>query len=522
MSTTTSLLEQLRDWRDAEARRTSLPAYRILPNSTLETIAHALPKNKDDLCRIKGIKEAKFRQYGKQILALVAPYLDDRAENTGKGIQDTEKNGGSISPVPDAPYRVADTLTVSQFLDGLNLELSGMAARIRGEVTSVDARERVVYFSLKDKEDESVLNCLIFRYQYDTVGVKLSLGDEVIVEGVPDIYKPSGRLSMKVGSIEYAGEGALKKAYDALYKKLDGSGVFAPENKRPLPKFPERMALITSQEGAAIGDFMMNLTRAGLQVHLYSTLVEGKRAVFEIIKAIEYFNARAEEYDVLVIIRGGGSLESLQAFNTEALVQAVRASKIPVLAGIGHERDVSLTALAADHMVSTPTATAKYLSASWDEARQLIERETLFLETTTDKILAELERTVTLRQEELSSQLDMILERVGAVQQQFQERIILLPGYIRDVRSKLETCFPYWKTLFDVGSRRTHDMLLDIGVRLEQYNPHRVLRLGYSLVRKEGRLMRNAGDMRVGEIIDIELGSGRIEGEVKRVIVGSE
>lgn len=511
MSTEALLLGKLRAWRDETARRQGVEGYRVFPNATLEAIAFLKPCTVAELCMVKGIKEAKSRQYGKAVLDLVKAVLEDAGGEETVLVEST-----GIVSVPNFPQN--EPLSVSRFLDGLNVELSGMAARIKGEVTSVDVRERVVYFSLKDKEDESVLNCLIFRYQYDVAGVKIALGDEIIIEGAPDIYKPSGRLSFRVESVEYAGEGALKKAYDELYKKLEGSGVFAPENKRPLPKFPERIAIITSQEGAALGDFTMNLTRVGFQVQLYPTLVEGKRAVFEIIKAIEYFNEHPERYDVLVIVRGGGSLESLQAFNTEALVQSVKNSTVPVLAGIGHERDVSLAALAADMMVSTPTATAKYLSASWDEARQLIGREELFLKTISERVVADVQSRLETLEAGLHGALETVLERVRQAEQWFQEKLVLLPEYLRQLDEKLEQYFSIWELRFGEFLYRTRTALITATEKVEQYNPMRVLQLGYSLIRKDGKLLRRARDVRAGECIDMVLGSGRIEGEVKRVI----
>lgn len=504
------LLNKLRSWRDEIARRQGVESYRIFPNATLEAIAFLQPTTLQDLQTVKGIKDVKSRLYGKTVIEIVKEVLEESEEE--KILSEVREN---------ETITVEEPLSVSRFLDALNLELSGMAARIRGEVTSVDVRERVVYFSMKDKDDESILNCLIFRYQYDMSGVKLTLGDEVIVEGVPDIYKPSGRLSLRVESVEYAGEGALKKAYDELYRKLQEEGVFAPDGKRPLPKFPERIALITSQEGAAIGDFTMNLTRAGFQVRLYPTLVEGKRAVFEIVKAIEFFNNEPDGYDVLVLIRGGGSLESLQAFNTEALVRSVKNSAIPVLAGIGHERDVSLAALAADMMVSTPTATAKYLSAGWDEARQIIGREELFLQTFSERVIGNLQEELRTMEQGLREGLERIMDRVESIERGFRTKATLLPEYLDRTTERLKQFFPYWKAVVEGALDRSRENLASQSARIEQYNPTRALRLGYSLVRKEGKIVREAGEIREGEMIDIQLGRGKLESEVKRVILNS-
>ena len=275
-----SLLSQLREWRNDQARVEGVEVFRVLPNAALEALAGALPQSKEEMLTIKGIKEAKYRKYGAALLKIikeqthsfVVPVLQS-ADKHPAGIQKKkswipdqvgdDKNDLEVRLPNYEDNRKREnedqTLSVSQFLDGLNVELSGMAARVRGEVSSVDVRERVVYFTLKDSRDESTLNCLIFRYQYEVSGVQIAPGDEIIVEGVPEIYKPSGRLSLKVGIIELFGEGALKKAYEMLKAKLEREGLFAPERKRPLPEFPETIALVTSEQGAAIGDFTINL-----------------------------------------------------------------------------------------------------------------------------------------------------------------------------------------------------------------------------------------------------------------------
>lgn len=517
------LLTALRNWRDEQARTEGVEGYRVLNNAALEELARTLPTTKEALCEVKGIKDAKYRKYGKTLLGMVASFTGGSggATESEQAIAAFEqgllvpREGGVGEEQEGVPAGPAEPLSVSQFLDSLNMELSGMAARIKGEVSSVDIRERVVYFSLKDSQDESLISCLIFRYQYDVSGVKLAIGDEIIVEGAPDIYKPSGRLSLKVGIIEYAGEGELKKAYDALYKKLELSGAFSPERKRPIPEFSDRIALITSREGAAIGDFTMNLARAGMHVDFYPTLVEGKKAVFEIIEAIRFFNQTPEKYDALVIIRGGGSLESLQAFNTEALALEVLASKIPVLAGIGHERDVSLAALAADHMVSTPTATARYLSASWDEARASLGREAVLLDRAANAVLVSVSSRVSRAEEAVRDALESIADRVRRAQGSFREAAARFPGYCQAVSVRIERGPILWRAEIESAFRHVREMLRSGEERIRQYDPKRALELGYALVRNQNRLIRSVSDLRVGDRIDIQLGSGRVESEVR-------
>ncbi len=515
------VLTRLRAWRDQQARTEGVESYRVLNNAALEELAQTLPQDKETLCQVKGIKEAKYRKYGKMILKLISERGDSNSPSDDRfaavaGIEHQVPHNikADEKVITESQANSDIPLSVSQFLESLNLELSGMAARLRGEVSSVDIRERVVYFTLKDSVDGSILNCLIFRYQYAVSGVQLAIGDEIIVEGVPDIYKPSGRLSLKVGVIEYAGEGELKKAYDALYKKLETAGAFAPERKRPIPEFSEHIALITSREGAAIDDFRMNLARVGMRVDFYPTLVEGKKAVFEIIEAIRYFNQTPDRYAVLVIIRGGGSLESLQAFNTEALVDAVVTSHIPVLAGIGHERDVSLAALAADHMVSTPTATARFLSSSWDEGRASLGKHTAVFERVISGFQSAIRERVRSAEVTLRVALDSISRQSTLVHASFREAVALFPEYCRRIITQLDGDSVLWQTRFTAALIHITDRLNTSAEQLRQYNPTRVLQLGYSLVRKQGSIVRGTAGLAIGDRIDIQLGQGSIESEV--------
>lgn len=496
-----SLLNELRTWRNNQARIEGVEGYRVLSNAVLEALVGNLPQNKEELLTIKGIKEAKYAKYGKVLLAMMEQSSPKQSEEIAIEEVSVEEQ----------------TLSVSQFLDGLNIELSGMAARIQGEVSSVDVRDRVVYFTLKDSRDESTLNCLIFRHQYDLSGVDLIIGDEIIVEGSPDIYKPSGRLSLKVGMIELFGEGALKKAYDALRQKLEVEGLFAPEKKRRLPSFPERIALITSEQGAAIGDFTMNLGAQGLKVHFYPTSVEGKKAVPEILQALRYFDDRAEQYDILVLIRGGGSLESLQAFNNEVLIRQVANLRIPTLLGVGHEKDVTLAALVADVMVSTPTATARTLREPWDEARGVLRHFEQHLPVLLERELSAVRSMMTIQGEALLIQLHRVLDMADLLKQRLSERIVMFQGevqhrvaYLGQVKNTLKQYF-----LSQCETKKKElEYALDL---LRQYDPKRVLKLGYSLVQSEQKIVKDTRGLKVGDILAIQLSRGKVETRIEKI-----
>ncbi len=227
----------LRMWRAKTAAKEGVEPYRVLTNAALDGIAERKPQTPDDLMEVKGIKDAKCRQYGREILEIVARSGAGSGTLTFTGVTRAESVAIDFPehPVEIPKETVDDTLSVGRFLDGLNLELSGMASRIKGEVSSVDERERVVYFSIKDSTDDSLLNCLIFRRHYDISGVRLREGDEIIVEGVPEIWKPMGKLSLKVGTIEVAGEGALKRLMTSCFENSNRKACLLPSANGSFP-----------------------------------------------------------------------------------------------------------------------------------------------------------------------------------------------------------------------------------------------------------------------------------------------
>ena len=380
------LFKKLKEWRDAIAKKEGTESFRVLPNRTIEGIAMSEPADKEELVNIKGIKEKKFQKYGRKILEIVngenkfiksqpplAPPCLRRGIRGTSSLENQSENQSENQLENQLENRLENqkgkVYSVGEFLDYLNDKLIGEEIKLKGEVTSVDERERVVYFNLKDKEDGSVISCLIFRYQYEVSGVNLEIGNEIIVGGYPEIYKPMGKLSFKTSVIEIAGKGALKKAYEELKKKLEKEGLFSLGIKKPIPDLPQTIGLITSNQGAAIGDFTTNLGNYGFKIKFINSSVEGKQAVFDLIKAVKRFG-KMKDLDVVVIIRGGGSLESLQAFNNETLVREIANLEMPVICGVGHEKDISLVSLVSDVAVSTPTAAARAVRESWDNAAE--------------------------------------------------------------------------------------------------------------------------------------------------------
>ncbi len=253
---------------------------------------------------------------------------------------------------------IMKVITVSEFVRAVSdyLEQGLGVVGIQGEVSGFRvSKSRLVYFELKD-ESSRVL-CFAIK---DFIDIDwLEDGQEIRLLGVPKLFKGSGGFHVHVREIELMGSGALHKRFELLMKKLKKEGLFDERHKRLLPRFPESIGLITSHDAAAYKDVLSRLSKrwSGLTIKHAHVKVQGLGSASEIVSAIEYFN-KHNPVDVLILTRGGGSMEDLQSFNDERVARAVFASGIPIIVGVGHERDITLAELVADARASTPTNAA--------------------------------------------------------------------------------------------------------------------------------------------------------------------
>jgi len=490
------LLQKLKDWRRRTANSEGIEPFRVFANKVLENIAEVKPANKEELMAIKGIRDKKFARYGKDILSLV----NGISEN-GSDTQEKAEN--------DKPY------TISAYLNFLNTEFKKYKARVQGEVSGVDNRDGYLFFSLKDKDDGSVLSCFMWRNNYEMCGISLEVGMEVIVDGFPEIHAPNGKFSFKASIIELVGEGALKKAYDQLKKKLDAEGLFSELRKKPIPDFPQKIGLITSESGAVIHDFLNNLGKYGYHISFVNSRVEGQIAARSLFSAIKYFDGK--DLDVLVIIRGGGSLESLQAFNNEILVRKIAEFKVPVICGIGHDKDVPLASLVADKAVSTPTAVAVALNKSWEQAANslsVIENNLLYQY---QKALDAAVRRV----ESLSSNLvrffNNIFQVFDKLRRAIKNNLSRIAFELKDARKTLlllsHSLLGNLKREFENKSR----ILDDTENRLKIFDPVRQLALGYSIVSVAGKVVKSAKQVSIGKELDTRVSDGTIKSVINKI-----
>jgi len=489
------LLQKLKDWRRDTAQKEGVELFRVLSNSAIETIVSLKPKTKEELLSVKGIKERKFEKYGASILALIS------------GDSEVDE-----SHQPKSEIKINEPYTISGYLNFLNAEFKRFKARVRGEVSSLDLRDGYLFFSIKDKDDESVLSCFMWRRNYELCGISLEVGMEVIVDGLPEIYAPSGRFNFKVYAVELVGEGALKKAYDKLKQKLEKEGLFSLEKKKPIPEFPQRVGLITSETGAVIHDFLNNLGKYGYQISFVNSRVEGQIAVWSLISAIRYFGGK--EIDVLVIIRGGGSLESLQAFNNEALVRMIADFRTPIICGIGHDKDVPLASLAADKAVSTPTAVTALLNRSWEKAIHevlVLEKDLIYKY---QSMLEAIARRIESFSDKLLRFFSVIFQIFGTLRRAIENSLSDIVYELKDARKTLSLLS---KSLLDNlarGLENQNKMLEDVERQLRVFNPIRQLALGYSIVSVAGKVVKIVKQVNRGENLDIRVSDGTIKSTI--------
>ena len=292
---------------------------------------------------------------------------------TGKTIYSVRQLNNELRNLLETRYR-------SIWIEG---EVSGLSTPASGHV----------YFSLK--EGNSILRCAFFRNNLRKFGARPVEGSQVLVHGQISYYEPRGSLQCIVSYLEEAGEGALRRAFELMKKKLAAAGLFDPGHKSSLPEIPRSIGIVTSGSGAALHDILATLKRRYpvARVIVYPTLVQGESAVDEMVHSINLARSRSE-VDLLIIARGGGSLEDLQAFNDEKVARCVFECEIPVISGVGHETDFTICDLVADHRAPTPTAAAEMASPDLKQLKQRFDYLQDRIQNNTEKFIRSHQQTL--------------------------------------------------------------------------------------------------------------------------------
>ncbi len=355
-----------------------------------------------------------------------------------------------------------------------------------------------LYFSLKDEEAQ--IRAVMWRGSAMRVRFQPQDGLEVIAIGRLEVYAARGTYQLVVDQLQPRGLGGLELAFRQLQEKLEKEGLFDPERKRPLPRFPRRIALVTSPTGAAVRDMLQVMTRRwpAVDVVLLPVAVQGDGAAEQIAAAIEYA-PRIPQVDVIITGRGGGSLEDLWAFNTEVVARAIYASPIPVVSAVGHEIDVSISDLVADHRALTPSEAAELAVPSAEEIRQL---------------LSACRRQLVAGLKDRAARARLQLEHWSSrpVMQRPLQRI-------DETRQRLDDWDAALRSAWERALRHMRDALALAAGRLEALSPLSVLQRGYSITQRDDGtgVIRSAAEVAPGERLRTRLHHGELLSEVLEV-----
>ena len=410
---------------------------------------------------------------------------------------------------------------------------------VSGEISGLKlATSGHYYFTLK--EHDAQVKCVAFRSAHRYWKFKPQDGLAVLARGRIDVYEARGEYQLLVEMLEPQGLGALQLAFEQLKRKLAEEGLFDAGRKRPLPRFPRRIGIVTSPSGAAIADMVQILSRRfpGLHIRLFPALVQGEGSVDEVCRGIEYFS-RSKWPDLIIVGRGGGSLEDLWTFNEEAVARAIAACAVPVVSAVGHETDVTIADYVADLRAPTPSAAAELVVSTREE---LLERIAAARAKTTQAMryrLAMLERR--LRQQGIDRALSVLHRRVGRGLQRIDEQEYRMRERMRaaiGARERARRGLEIRLRRFDMRPRlaanrrrleaaqtsvieivrrrlaRRRSTLDQLSAKLSQLSPLRILERGYAIVSNPGGIVKDAEAAPAGSGIHVRLAKGELDAKV--------
>jgi len=458
-------------------------------------------------------------------------------------------------------------LTVSELTAKIRdtLAKNFSAILVQGEISNChEAQSGHIYCTLKD--DRAQIRCVCFKNQLVRMKFRPEDGLHVTVRGSISVYEQRGDYQLYIEHIEPVGLGALQLAFDQLKKRLEAEGLFAADRKKPLPLLPSRIGLITSPRGAAVRDVIRILRRRFHNVHLtlFPVRVQGEGASTEIVRAIKYFD-RQQIVDVLILARGGGSLEDLWPFNEEEVARAIAACSIPIISGVGHETDFTIADFVADVRASTPSAAAELVVQTRREfdkhiadllltmanllrykllefsnkvyelenrrgfdrplemLRQLGQRVDAMTSQLAHGLRSQLERArrrynvahLRIRSTDLHARLAGEHKRLNALQLKLGS--LDLHGKVTALRLRLENRTDALGVRAERLLRHKRDRLDRLRLQLEERSPLKVLERGYAIATDAaGNLLRDASQVALGDTIAVQLHRGRLTTEIKK------
>jgi exodeoxyribonuclease VII large subunit len=414
--------------------------------------------------------------------------------------------------------------------------------RVVGEISGTRlATSGHCYFTLK--EQDSLVKCVCYRSAYRYLKVKPQDGIAVTVRGQLGVFEARGEYQIQVEALEPIGHGALQLAFEDLKKRLAAEGLFEQARKRKMPAFAKRIGIVTSPKGAVISDILHVFERRfpGLHIRLFPALVQGEGSIEEVCRGIQYFS-RFEWADVVIVARGGGSLEDLWTFNTEPVARAIAGSRVPVISAVGHETDVTIADFVADMRAPTPSAAAEILSQTHEEIlermrgwenqlrrgmRYRLERAAHSLQKCgVERVAGTLIRGIGRKLQgvddyeyRLKAGIRARLERAAARQRALENRLRRRDQRLLLERAKgrVEVACASLGRVIRVRVAKRREKLEILAVALKQLSPVKVLERGYAVVfDADGRLVKDASAVPVGAQINVRLAVGKLDAKVTR------
>jgi len=370
---------------------------------------------------------------------------------------------------------------------------------IEGEISNFTKHQSGhMYFSIKDAQ--SVLSCVIFRRVNAGIKFEIKSGMHVLCFGKISVYDKRGQYQLYVEEIEPRGKGALQMAFEQLKEKLREEGLFDKSRKRPIPYLPQKIGVVTSPTGAAIRD-ILNVTKrrfSNIEIIISPARVQGDTAKHEIVEAIKLFN-ELRNVDVIIVGRGGGSLEDLWSFNEEIVARAIRDSKIPIISAVGHEVDWTISDFVSDFRAPTPSAAAELV----------IPRK--------EDLLAALKNMLERMNVSLMSKIGYLSEHLNALKKRYvmREPKNVIIQYEQEIDHLLESL----NSKAQLALKFKKDELKSFIGRLNALNPLAILERGYSVTIKEkgNHIVKNVKELREKDIIKTKLYKGEILSEIKKL-----
>ncbi|MGC9336655.1 MAG: exodeoxyribonuclease VII large subunit [Candidatus Cloacimonadia bacterium] len=420
------------------------------------------------------------------------------------------------------------------------LESSLPAVWVKGQVSNYKRHSSGhIYFTLKD--EESSLLCVFFRQYNQYLRFELENGMEVICFGQIRVYEKSGQYQLYVSKAIPIGVGELEIAFRKLKDKLEAKGLFDAKWKKPIPQFPTRIGIVTSATGAAIQDIKNVLTRRfPVDILLYSARVQGEDAADEIVAGIETFNT-LKNVDVIIIARGGGSIEDIWPFNEEKVAEAIFASEIPVISGVGHEIDFTIADWVADLRAPTPSAAAelvvpdrlsvkKELDSFAQRLTALIQSKFKEQESICRELSFRLERhhpqnmllTYMQQLDELNYRLKEYLQKLNQyrlIVEGFRRKFtqLLRITYIDNLQSTLMDYHHKLQKLINKKYALTYEKFLELAGKMEPLNPLKILQRGYTITKKDKKIISSIKTIKLKDKLEIIFHDGRCKSEVQEI-----